>query len=120
MAAAITDACINTALRLGMPEASAPLSNCIIMLATAPKSNSAMEAYFAAKKAIEEGKGQMIPSHLRQTELFNGYKYPHDHPHHWIKQQYLPSDLVGTHFYRYGENKTEMAACEYWKKIKGE
>ncbi|MBQ4121456.1 MAG: replication-associated recombination protein A [Clostridia bacterium] len=120
MAAAITDACINTALRLGMPEASAPLSNCIIMLATAPKSNSAMEAYFAAKKAIEEGKGQAIPSHLRQTELFNGYKYPHEYPAHWVKQQYLPNDLVGTHFYRYGENKTEQAAREYWKKIKGE
>lgn len=119
MAAAITDACINTALRLGMPEASAPLSNCIIMLATAPKSNSAMEAYFAAKKAIEEGKGQAIPSHLRQTELFNGYKYPHDYPDHWVKQQYLPNDLVGTHFYRYGANKAELAACEYWKKIKG-
>ena len=120
MAAAITDACINTALRLGMPEASAPLSNCIIMLATAPKSNSAMEAYFSAKKAIEEGKGQAIPSHLRQTELFNGYKFPHDYPNHWVKQQYLPNDLAGTHFYRYGENKTELAACEYWKKIKGE
>jgi len=120
MAAAITDACINTALRLGMPEASAPLSNCIIMLATAPKSNSAMEAYFAAKKAMEEGKGQAIPSHLRQTELFNGYKYPHEYPTHWVKQQYLPNDLVGTHFYRYGENKTEQAAREYWKKIKGE
>jgi len=120
MAAAITDACVNTALRLGMPEASAPLSNCIIMLATAPKSNSAMEAYFAAKEAIEAGKGQAIPSHLRQTELFNGYKYPHDHPGHWVKQDYLPKDLAGTHFYRYGENKTEQAAREYWKKIKGE
>ena len=120
MAAAITDACVNTALRLGMPEASAPLSNCVIMLATAPKSNSAMAAYFAAKEALEAGKGQTIPSHLRQTELFNGYKFPHDHPNHFVKQQYLPNDLVGTHFYRYGDNKTELAACEYWKKIKGE
>ena len=120
MAAAITDACVNTALRLGMPEASAPLSNCVIMLATAPKSNSAMAAYFAAKEALEAGKGQTIPSHLRQTELFNGYKFPHDYPNHFVKQQYLPNDLVGTHFYRYGDNKTELAACEYWKKIKGE
>ena len=120
MAAAITDACVNTALRLGMPEATAPLSNCVIMLATAPKSNSAMAAYFAAKEAIDAGKGQAIPSHLRQTELFDGYKFPHDYPNHWVKQDYLPQDLIGTHFYRYGENKNEMAACEYWKKIKGE
>lgn len=120
MAAAITDACVNTALRLGMPEASAPLSNCIIMLATAPKSNAAMEAYFAARDAVNAGKGQTIPSHLRQTELFDGYQYPHNFPNHWVKQQYLPDDLVGTTFYHHGDNKTETAAAEYWKKIKGE
>lgn len=120
MAAAITDACVNTALRLGMPEAAAPLSNCIVMLATAPKSNSAMVAYMAAKETIDAGKGQIIPSHLRQTELFNGYRFPHDHPNHWIKQQYLPDDLTGAVFYRFGDNKTEAAAAEYWRKIKGE
>ncbi len=120
MAAAITEACISTALRLGMPEAINPLSNCVIMLATAPKSNSAHDAYFAAKAAIDAGKGQIIPSHLRQTELFSGYKYPHSYPNHYVKQQYLPDDLVGTHFYRFGENKNEAAAEEYWNKIKGE
>ena len=120
MAAAITDACINTALRLGMPEAANPLSNCAIMLATAPKSNAAHLAYGAAKAAIEAGKGQAIPPHLRQAELFKGYKYPHDYPGHWVKQQYLPDDLIGTRFYQPGENKTEIAAAEYWKKIKGE
>ncbi len=119
LAAVVTDSCVNTALRLGMPEASAPLSNAVIMLATAPKSNSAMEAYFAAKKALEEGKGQAIPSHLRQTELFNGYKYPHEYPSHWVKQQYLPDDLRDAKFYKFGDNKNEAAAAEYWKKIKG-
>jgi len=118
MAAVITDACVNSAIRLGMPEATAPLSNCIIMLATAPKSNSAMEAYFAAKAAVDAGKGQAIPSHLRQTELFSGYRYPHNFPNHWVDQQYLPDDLRNETFYHFGENKTEQAACEYWKKIK--
>ena len=56
-AASVTEACVSSALKLGMPEASATLSMCIIMLASAPKSNSAMEAYSAAKKAISEGKG---------------------------------------------------------------
>ena len=118
LAAVITDACVNSALRLGMPEASAPLSNCIVMLATAPKSNSAMEAYFAAKAAIDAGKGQKIPSHLRGTELFTGYKYPHNFPGHWVDQQYLPDDLKNETFYQFGENKTEQAAKEYWQKIK--
>lgn len=118
MAAVITDACVNSALRLGIPEAAAPLSNCIVMLATAPKSNSAMEAYFAAKAAIDAGKGQTIPSHLRQTERFTGYKFPHDYPNHWVDQQYLPDDLKNETFYRFGENKTEQAAKDYWNKIK--
>ncbi len=118
LAAVITDACVNSALRLGMPEAAAPLSNCIIMLATAPKSNSAMEAYFAAKKAIDAGKGQAIPGYLRQTELFSGYQYPHSYPNHWVDQQYLPDDLKHTTFYTFGENKTEQAAKDYWAKIK--
>ena len=118
MAAVITDACVNSALRLGIPEAAAPLSNCIVMLATAPKSNSAMEAYFAAKAAIDAGKGQQIPSHLRQTERFTGYKFPHDYPNHWVEQQYLPDDLKHETFYRFGENKTEQVAKDYWHKIK--
>ncbi len=120
MAAAIADACVNAALRLGMPEAAAPLSNCIILLATAPKSNSAMTAYAAAKEAIEAGRGQAIPSHLRQTELFHGYRFPHDYPNHWVDQQYLPDDLSDAVFYRFGDNKNEAAASEYWRKIKKE
>ena len=117
-AASVTEESVSSALKLGMPEASAPLSMCIIMLATAPKSNSAMEAYSAAKKAISEGKGQIIPSHLRQTDLFCGYRYPHDFPDHYVKQQYLPDDLLGNVFYHCGDNRTERAADEYWKKIK--
>jgi len=51
--------------------------------------------------------------------LFKGYKYPHSYPNHYVQQQYLPDDLLGSVFYRPGENKNEQAAAEYWKKIKG-
>ena len=118
MAAILADACVNSALRLGMPEASAPLSNLVIALATAPKSNSAMEAYFAAKAAYESGKGADIPPHLREVTRFDGYKFPHAYENHWVDQQYLPSDLIGTSFYKPCDNKTEMAAKAYWEAVK--
>jgi putative ATPase len=46
------------------------------------------------------------------------YLYPHDYPHHWVRQQYLPDDLRGARYYEYGDNKTEQAAKAYWEKIK--
>ncbi len=117
MAAAITRACCESAKELGMPEAQIPLANAAILLATAPKSNSAYLAVAAASDAIKQGKGINVPLHL-QSPLFRGYQYPHDAPNHYIKQQYLPDDLVGESFYRPAPNKTEQAAAEYWKKIK--
>ena len=68
--------------------------------------------------AVKQGKGTQVPKHL-QSPLFQGYKYPHDYENHYVAQQYLPSDLLGTTFYTPGPNKTEQAAAEYWKKIKG-
>ncbi len=47
------------------------------------------------------------------------YRYPHSYPNHWVKQQYLPDELVGTQYYRFGDNKNEQAAAAYWDKIKG-
>lgn len=118
LAAAVTRACCESAKELGMPEAQIPLANAAILLATAPKSNSADMAVIAAGEAVQAGKGVNIPLHL-QSPLFKGYKYPHDYENHYVKQQYLPDDLVGSVFYKPGENKTEQAAAEYWKKIKG-
>lgn len=117
-AAAITEACISAAFRVGLPEASIPLSNAVVMLATAPKSNAAHIAYEKAAADIAEGKGQNIPTHLRQTTRFDGYRYPHDYPDHYIKQQYLPDDLKNTRYYEPAPNKTEQAAALYWQKIK--
>ena len=118
MAAAITRACCESAKELGMPEARVPLANAAIMLATAPKSNSAYEAINAAMADVEAGMGREVPTHL-QSPLFKGYKYPHAYPNHYVKQQYLPNDLRGKQYYVYGENKTEQAAKAYAEKIKG-
>lgn len=102
-----------------MPEAQIPLANAAILLATSPKSNAADMAVHAAAEAVQAGKGIVVPTHL-QSPLFKGYKYPHDYENHYVRQQYLPDDLRGARFYTPGPNKTEQAAAEYWKRIKGE
>lgn len=117
-AAAITEACVSAAFRVGLPEAAIPLSNAVVLLATAPKSNAAHIAYDKAAADIAAGKGQNIPAHLRQTTKFDGYRYPHDFPDHYVNQQYLPDDLKNTVYYEPAPNKTEQAAAVYWKKIK--
>ncbi len=120
MAAAIVRACVESAKELGMPEARIPLSNAVIMLATAPKSNSAYLAYDAALEDYKAGLGLVLPTYLRPSDRYDGYKYPHDYPNHYIKQQYLPDDIAGKRYYDYGENKTEQAAKAFWKKVKDE
>ena len=119
LAGAVVRACIESARELGLPEARLPLAEAAVLLATAPKSNSAHDAINAAAADIAAGKGQTVPTHLRSPK-FVGYKYPHDFPNHWVKQQYLPDDLVGAHYYEYGPNKTEQASKQYWEKIKEE
>lgn len=116
LAVSVTYAACQTARELGMPEARIPLANAAILLATAPKSNSAEAAIDAALADINEGKGRVIPTHL-QSPLFKGYKYPHSYPNHYVKQQYLPSDVLDRQYYVYGENKTEQAAKDYAEKI---
>ena len=119
MAAVIVRACVESAKELGLPEARIPLANAAVMLATAPKSNSAYMAIASAEEDIRAGMGAEIPEHLR-SPLFKGYKYPHDYPNHWVRQQYLPDDLAGREYYKFGDNKTEQAAYAYIRKIKGE
>ena len=118
LAASVVRSCCESAKELGMPEAQIPLANATLLLATAPKSNSVETAVQAAAAAVQAGKGIDVPRHL-QSPLFKGYKYPHDFENHYVKQQYLPDDLLGSTFYRPGANKNEQAAAEYWKKIKG-
>ena len=116
-AAAIVRACCESARELGMPEARIPLINAALLLATAPKSNSAYLALAAADEDVQAGRGQDIPVHL-QSPLFKGYIYPHDYPNHYVEQQYLPHDLKDKKYYVPGPNKTEQAAEAYWKAIK--
>ena len=122
----IVKACVDSALQLGMPEAKLPLSNATILIATAPKSNSAYLAYLAASKDIQAGKGVGVPRTLQNTH-FDGddaevkgqyYLYPHDFPNHYVKQQYLPDDLIGTIYYEPQDNKFEQTLKDYWEKIK--
>lgn len=118
MAAAIVHACVCSARELGLPEAKIPLANATIMLATAPKSNSAYIALSAAEGDIAAGRGQAVPRHLH-SPMFEGYKYPHEYPNHYTAQQYLPDDIKNSVYYKFGDNKTEAAAKEYWEKVKG-
>ena len=117
LAVTVTRAACESAKELGMPEARIPLANAAILLATAPKSNSAEAAIDAAMADVEAGMGRVVPKHL-QSPLFKGYKYPHMYPDHYVEQQYLPDDLVGKRYYEYGSNKTEAAARDYAERIK--
>ena len=118
--------CVDMALMLGMPEARIPLADAAILMATSPKSNSAYLAYDAAAEDVRKGKGVSFPRHLQNVhadtytmEREQGYLYPHAYPNHWVKQQYLPDELVGAHYYEYGANKLEQAAKQYWEAVKG-
>jgi putative ATPase len=118
LAAVIVRACVESAKDLGLPEGAIPLANAVITLATAPKSNTAYTAYFSALQDVEKGLGLSLPSHMRGPS-FEGYVYPHDFPHHYVSQQYLPDDLKGKHYYTFGDNKTEQLAKQYYDMIRG-
>ena len=121
----IVNACVDMALKLGMPEARIPLGDAAVLMATAPKSNSGHIALDAALEDVRKGKGGDFPRHLQNVhadtytmEREQGYLYPHDYPGHWVAQQYLPDELAGTKYYEYGSNKVEQAAKQYWEGIK--
>ena len=127
MAVPIVKACVDSALQLGLPEAQLPLGEAVILLSTWPKSNTACLGILAARADVRAGKAGPIPRELQNVhadgagfEREQGYKYPHDYPHRWVAQQYLPDSLVGTKYYEYGDNKTEQAAKKYWDAIKNE
>ena len=126
MAIAITKACVDAALQVGLPEARLPLAEAAILLATAPKSNTAHNAIIAAMDDLKKGKSGDIPRCLQNvhadTTGFDNqqhYLYPHVFPNRWVEQQYLPDALKDVKYYEWGDNKTEQAAKAYWEKIKG-
>ena len=126
-AALIVKALVDNALQLGLPEARLPLAQAVVLLATAPKSNSVCAAIDAAGADVRAGRIGPIPRELQNVhadsagqEREQGYLYPHLFPGHWVPQQYLPDELVGTVYYHFGDNKNEQAAQSYWEKLKGE
>lgn len=128
LAAAVTKSCVDSALQLGFPEARIPLAEAVILLATAPKSNSAINAIDAAISDVENTECGDIPADLRDAHYSGakklghgtGYKYPHSYPNHYVKQQYLPTKIKNAVYYIAGENKTEQAAKKYWDAIKND
>ena len=114
-AIAVTKACVDSALQLGFPEARIPLAEAVIFLAGLPKSNSAICAIDSALSDIKNGNAGDIPPYLKDGHYSGaknlgravGYKYPHDYPNSYVKQQYLPDNLVGRKYYEPGENKFE-------------
>ena len=124
----IVKAAVDAANMLGLPEARLPLADAVVLVATAPKSNTAHDAINAAMADVQAGKGGPIPRQL-QNKHYDGedaavkgqhYKYPHDWPNHWVYQQYLPDALKDKTYYHFGDNKTEQAAAQYWKRVKGQ
>ena len=113
-------------MMVGFPEARIPLADAVVLVATAPKSNSAYLAVDAALADIRAGKVGSIPRQL-QNKHYDGedaavkgqhYLYPHEFPRHYVRQQYLPDALKNAHYYDYGDNKNEQAAKAYWDGIK--
>lgn len=112
--------------RIGMPEAQIILAEAVTYVASAPKSNASCNAIFAALDTVKNGPAVTIPPHLMDAhykgsaKLGHGldYKYAHDYPHHYVKQQYLPDGLTERRFYEPSENGYEAELAEYWKKIK--
>lgn len=128
MAIPIVKAAVDSALQLGMPEARVPLADAVVLLATAPKSNSAYVAVNDALADIRAGLSGDFPRCLQNVhcdgadakQKGQNYLYPHDYPNHYVVQQYLPDVLKDRVYYQYGENRSEQAAKEYWAKIKGQ
>ena len=123
----IVKAACDMALAVGLPEARIPLADAVILVATAPKSNTGEAGIDAAMADVQKGNYGRIPRCL-QNKHYDGddvknkgqfYKYPHSFPHRWVEQQYLPDALLGRQYYKFGDNKTEQAAKAYWDAIKG-
>ena len=113
--------------RVGMPEAQIILSQAVLYVATAPKSNSACNAIFSAMENVKSHK-TTVPPHLQDAHYKGsqnlghgiGYKYAHDYPNHYVEQQYLPSEILGTRFYELSDMGYEKTLKEHMKRIKGE
>lgn len=124
----IVKSCTDAALQVGLPEAQINLAHAVLVLATAPKSNTAAAAIGAAMQDLHTRDIGTVPVHLRDShysgseKLGHGidYLYPHDYPNHYVKQQYLPDALQGVRYYEPADNKNERAIRDYLGKLKHE
>ena len=123
----IVKAAVDAALQVGLPEARIPIADAVVLVCTAPKSNSAYKGINAAMEDVQNGNYGRIPRTL-QNKHFDGednpnkgqfYKYPHDYKNHYVSQQYLPDDIKSRKYYVFGDNKIEQAAKAYWDLVKG-
>lgn len=113
--------------RVGMPEAQIILSQAVSYMACAPKSNAAVNAIARAMDSVKRTR-TTVPPHLQDAHYGGheqlgrgiGYKYAHDFPNHYVEQQYLPSEILGEHFYELSDMGYEKVLKERMKKIKGE
>ena len=111
--------------RIGMPEAQIILSQAVLYVATAPKSNSATNAIFGAMENVKSQKTS-VPAHLQDAHYKGsknlghgiGYKYAHDYPRHYVKQQYLPEEIKDARFYEPGDNGKEKEIKEWMEYLK--
>ena len=123
----IVNACTDMAMKLGLPEARIPLADAVVLVSTAPKSNSAYMGINGAIADIRAGNIGPIPRQL-QNMHYDGednqnkgqfYKYAHDFENHYVEQQYLPDVLKNRVYYKFGDNKNEQAYKQYWERVKG-
>ena len=126
MAISVAVAAAQAVERVGMPEAQIILSQAVLYVATAPKSNSAVNAIMAANAAVRAHK-TTVPSHLQDAHYKGsanlgrgtGYKYAHDYPNHYVEQQYLPEEIKDMQFYEPSDMGYEKAIQEHFQRIKG-
>ena len=122
----VANAAAQAVHRVGMPEAQIILSEAVIYVASSPKSNSACNAIFAANEVVRSTVTAKVPAHLQDAHYKGsaklghgiGYKYAHDYPNHYVKQQYLPDGLEDSRFYEPGDLGYEVEVKNYFKKIK--
>ena len=125
MALVVASATAQAVERVGMPEAQIILAQAVTYMASAPKSNAAVEAISKAMKVVEKTKTPPVPAHLQDAHYGAaeklghglGYKYAHSYKNHYVKQQYLPDGLTDEVFYEPSENGYEQTIREYFKKI---
>lgn len=123
----IVKAAVDIALQVGLPEARIPLANAVIMVSNCPKSNSAYMAINKATEDIKNGHIYKFPRNLQNKHCDGDdvknkgqhYLYPHDYENSWVKQQYLPDEIINAKYYIPSKNKNEQMFYEYQKKIKG-